>query len=715
MRIEFGRREEFVSGRTRHGARIRTKVGVKADGTITAIHTTAYVDCGAYAASGPGVTRRLGQGSLYLYRCPNARYDGHLVYTNRPVGGSYRALGAPQGHFALESTMDRIAETLGMDPLEFRLKNRVPPEGQPGTRTTPADAIVDTQPVEGGIPFSSNGLEQCLRQGASAFGWGGTKQILPDPSRKIGRGMAMLIYRGGPGNLSSAEIRLDREGRVRLMVGTMDVGEGAETVLAQLAAETLGVGYDDVDVISADTSVTPIAPITAGSTATFSTGTAVVQAAGELRDKLLELATVGLEVSADQLEARGGYIYVQDSPERRMSLAEVARHIPGDVLTAYAEITPGSTEYIVNAFGAHFVEVEVDTLTGKVYIRRYVAAHDSGRILSPTAALNQVEGGISQMLGYTLSEELITDGPTGITLNGSFLEHKCPSILDYNDIQVIFADIVDPVGPMGAKSLGEPPCVAVAPAVANAIYDAIGVRFKELPITPDAILRALDPPRRRGRLNPFEYREPSSMEDVVGLLTAYEDAQVMAGASTSWARSRKAWPPLGCYSAWRAFRVSRRSGKAPQGSPSGEWPPSPTSSSTPAIRRLYPALAEAAERLATPQVRNTGTLAGNLCQRPRCWYYRNPLTPCLKRGGDTCYVLDGYSKYMCVTGGSGVLHGAPIGRCGAPGSLRGPASTSPGPPRTAPCHWRSSSRVRMWTSPGERPGAGRGRGERRAA
>lgn len=494
VRIEFGRREEFVSGRTRHGARIRTKVGVKADGTITAVHTTAYVDCGAYAASGPGVTRRLGQGSLYLYRCPNARYDGHLVYTNRPVGGSYRALGAPQGHFALESTMDRVAETLGIDPLEFRLKNRVPPEGQPGTRTTPADAIVDTQPVEGGIPFSSNGLEQCLLEGASAFGWGAPKQDLPDATRKIGRGMAMLIYRGGPGNLSSAEVRLDRNGQISLLVGTMDVGEGAETVLAQLAAETLGVGYDDVNVVSADTSLTPTAPITAGSTATFSTGTAVVQAAGELREKLLELATVGLEVTADQLEARGGHIYVQGSPERRMSLTEVARHIPGDELTAYAEIVPGSTDYIVNAFGAHFVEVEVDTLTGKVYIRRYVAAHDSGRILSPTAALNQVEGGISQMLGYTLSEELITDGPTGITLNGSFLEHKCPSILDYNDIQVIFADIVDPVGPMGAKSLGEPPCAAVAPAVANAIYDAIGVRFKALPITPDAILHALAAP-----------------------------------------------------------------------------------------------------------------------------------------------------------------------------------------------------------------------------
>ena len=491
VRIELSRREEFVSGRTRHGAHIRTKVGVKDDGSITAIHTTAYVNCGAYAASGPGVTRRLGQGGLYLYRCPNARYDGYLVYTNRPVGGSYRALGAPQGHFALESIMDQVSETLGMDPLDFRLKNQVPPEGQPGTRITPADSIVDTQPVEGGIPFSSNGLDQCLRKGAAAFGWASPKLQHPDPSRKTGRGAAMLIYRGGPGNTSTAEIRFTGAGETILLVGTMDVGEGATTVLAQLAAEALGANYADVEVVSADTSRTLASPITAGSTATFSTGTAVVRAAEELRGRLTELAAAGLEVSTDMLEASEGYIYVRGDPERRMSFAQVAKHIDGDDLRAAAEIVPGSTEYIINSFGAHFVEVEVDVLTGKVYIRRYVAAQDSGRIINPKTALNQVEGGISQMLGFTLSEELVTDGPTGVTLNGSFLEHKCPSILDYNDIQVIFADTIDPVGPMGAKSLGEPPCVAVAPAVANAIYDAIGVRFKKLPITPDMILDAL--------------------------------------------------------------------------------------------------------------------------------------------------------------------------------------------------------------------------------
>ena len=508
VRIEYSRPDEFVAGRTRHAAGIRIRVGAKKDGTITAIHTTAILNTGAYMASGLGVARRLGQGCLYLYHCPNAKYEAQLVYTNRPVAGSYRALGAPQGHFALETIMDRVAEAVGIDPLEFRLKNRVRVEGQPGIRTTPHDQIVDTQPVEGGIPFSSNGLEQCLRLGAEAFGWsfsplaqppdasngvsdGGGERREGSVSKKRGQGLSMLIYRGGPGNPSSAQVRLDKSGKVALVAGLMDVGEGAATVLAQMAAETLGVGYEDVDILFADTAATPDAPITAGSTATFSTGTAVVQAASDLKDKLLELASVGLEAPVDALEVGEGFVWVRNSPSRRMSLADVAGRAEGEEISAFARVMPGSAEYIVNSFGAHFAEVEVDTDTGNIRVLRYVAAHDSGRIINPRAALNQVEGGVSQMLGFTLSEELVTDGPTGITLNGSFLEHKSPTIMDYPDIRVIFADVVDPVGPVGAKALGEPPSVGVAPAIANAIYDAIGIRFTRLPITPDRVLTAL--------------------------------------------------------------------------------------------------------------------------------------------------------------------------------------------------------------------------------
>ena len=500
VRLEYTREDEFIAGRVRHAAKIHIRAGFRSDGTLTAIEARAILDTGAYLASGAGVARRTGQGILYLYQCANAKYEAHLAYTNRPTAGSYRALGAPQGHFALESLMDRAAEHFGMDPLDFRLMNHVRPEGQPGQRVSPPQQVIDSQPLEGGIPFSSNGLRQCLELGAEAFGWrtysahpepveGRVEPI--DPALKRGRGMSIMIYRGGPGSPSAAEVRMDKSGAITLVTGLMDVGEGASTVLPQMAAEVLGAEYEQVEAVFADSRGTPDAPITAGSTATFSTGTAVVQAATEVRQTLLEIASVGLEAPVYDLDAAQGWVYVKSDPSRRMALAEVASRMDGDELSATASIIPGSTGHIVNSFGAHFVEVEVDTDTGRVRVLRYVAAHDSGRIINPRAALNQAEGAVSQMLGFALSEEMVTDAATGVTLNPGYLEHKSPTILDYPDIQVIFADIVDPVGPLGAKGLGEVPSVGVAPAIANAIHNATGVRLRRTPFTPDRVLAAL--------------------------------------------------------------------------------------------------------------------------------------------------------------------------------------------------------------------------------
>ena len=492
VRIEFSREDEFVAGRTRHAGRIELKVGVKRDGTVTAIQGTSTLNTGAYAASGPGVARRAGQGIIYLYHCPNVRYESYLAYTNCPSAGSYRALGAPQGHFALETLMERIAEELGMDSLEFRLKNRVPPEGQPGPRTSPPDQVVDSQPIEGGIPFSSYGLEECLTRGAAAFGWNAPLEQPADPSRKRGKGMSMMIYRGGPGSTSAATVSVAKSGEISLLSGLMDVGEGATTVLPQMAAEILGVNDTDIVTVFGDSATTPEAPITAGSTATFSTGSALVRAAAEVRSQLLDLASDGLEAPVLELDIREGQVFVKSDPERSMALTDVAARMDGDAITEEVTIqVPGSADYIVNSFGAHFAEVEVDTDTGRVRVVRYVAAQDSGRIMNPRMALNQVEGAVSQMLGFALSEELVTDGPTGVTLNASYLEHKSPTIMDYPDIQVIFADTVDPVGPMGSKGLGEVPCPGVAPAIANAVYDAVGLRLTELPITPDRVIRAM--------------------------------------------------------------------------------------------------------------------------------------------------------------------------------------------------------------------------------
>ena len=492
VRIEYSREDEFIAGRTRHAGRIQLKVGVKRDGTITAIHGISTLNTGAYAASGAGVARRAGQGIIYLYHCPNVRYESWLAYTNCPAAGSYRALGAPQGHFALETLMERVAAALGMDSLEFRLKNRVPPQGQPGPRLSPPDQVVDSQPIEGGIPFSSNGLEECLIKGAAAFGWNQPLEQPADPSKRRGQGMSMMIYRGGPGSPSAAAVSVAKSGQISLLSGLMDVGEGATTVLPQMAAEILGVPETDIVTVFGDSSGTPEAPITAGSTATFSTGSALLPAALEVRRQLLELASDGLEAPVQQLDIREGRVYVTTDPERSMALTEVAARMDGEAIVEEVTIAaPGSADYIVNSFGAHFAEVEVDTDTGRVRVIRYVAAQDSGRIMNPQMALNQVEGAVSQMLGFALSEELVTDGPTGVTLNASYLEHKSPTIMDYPDLQVIFADIVDPVGPMGAKGLGEVPCPGVAPAIANAVYDAIGLRLTELPLTPDRVLRAL--------------------------------------------------------------------------------------------------------------------------------------------------------------------------------------------------------------------------------
>ena len=461
--IEYSREDEFIAGRVRHAAKIHIRAGFKSDGSITAIEASALLDTGAYLASGAGVARRTGQGILYLYRCANVKYEAHLAYTNRPTAGSYRALGAPQGHFALESLMDRAAEHFGFDPLDFRLMNHVRPEGQPGQRVTPPDRVVDSQPLEGGIPFSSNGLRQCLELGAEAFGWRSYRPEPPsNPATKRGRGMSIMIYRGGPGSPSAAEVRVEKSGAIKLITGLMDVGEGATTVLPQIAAEVLGAEYDQVEAVFADSRGTPDAPITADSTATFSTGTAVLQAAIEVRESLLELASSGPEAPVYDLDVAHGWVFVKSDPSRRMSLAEVAARMDGDALSATASVIPGSTDHIVNSFGAHFVEVEVDTDTdtGRVRVVRYVAAHDSGRIINPRTALNQAEGAVSQMLGFALLEELYTDAVTGVTLNPGYLEHKSPTILDYPDIHVIFADIVDPVGPLGAKGLGEVPSPA---------------------------------------------------------------------------------------------------------------------------------------------------------------------------------------------------------------------------------------------------------------
>src|SRR5262245_26210319 len=490
VRMGYTREEELGYGKWRHATTTRIRMGLKRNGTITAIDATSALNTGPYAP-GYGVASRLGHGLTYLYTCPNARYVGKVAFTNSPVAGSYRGLGAPQAHFALESLADEVAEKLRIDPLEFRLRNCVGPEGQPGTRVTPLDSLIPAQPIEGGVPFSSNLLKACLQEGAKRIGW----KPRPHGPRRLkaggkfrGMGVACCIYKTGQSQ-SSAIVRMREDGSAELLMSIAEIGQGAWTILRQIVAETLGIDFEKVQATFADTATTPFAHSTSGSTTTFTSGLAALQAAADAKRGILETAARLLEVKPDELKIADGFVSVMDAPEIRIPLGHVIRRNPDQVVVGKASLRSGSKTHIINSFAAHFTEVEVDPETGSVRVMRYVAVHDSGRIIHPEAARGQIIGGVVQGLGYALMEDIHVDPESGAPLTLNLDSFKIPNLLDIPPIEAVLIEHPDPVGPYGAKALGEPPLVPVAAAIANAVYDATGVRIRDLPITAEKILR----------------------------------------------------------------------------------------------------------------------------------------------------------------------------------------------------------------------------------
>lgn len=492
VRMGYTREEELASGKWRHATTTRIRMGVKKDGSVTAIDSVSFLNTGPYAP-GFGVASRLGHGLTYLYRCRHVRYRGHVMFTNSPVAGSFRGLGAPQAHFALESLVDTVAEKLGMDPLEFRRRNHVGLEGQPGPPYEPGEDLVPAQPIDGGIPFSSNLLSECLDAGARRIGWeprpGGPRRIRVKNGLR-GVGLACCIYKTGQ-NASSAEVRVYPDGMAEVLMSIMEIGQGAWTILPQIVAETLGVGSERVKGTYADTELTPFAHSTSGSTTTFSSGLAALRAAEDARCQILETAARLLEVEAQQLELKEGRVQARDDPGLHLPLEKVLHRRDDRIIVGRSNVRAGSRTHIINSFAAHFAEVEVDPETGLTRVCRYVAVHDSGRIVNPETARSQVIGGVVQGLGYALMEETPLDPETGAPLAVNLDSFKIPNLLDVPPIEPVFVELTDPVGPYGAKALGEPPLVPVAAAIGNAIYDATGVRIRTLPITPEKILDGL--------------------------------------------------------------------------------------------------------------------------------------------------------------------------------------------------------------------------------
>jgi xanthine dehydrogenase YagR molybdenum-binding subunit len=433
VKLEFTRKEDFTAVHGRWPTKQYYKVGVKNDGTLTALQMRGFSGMGPYRKGAGDIS------GVEVYQCANVERTVSMVHTNMAVSANFRAPAYPQGVFALESIMDDVAHALKMDPLEFRLKNM-------------------TRKYRDQQEYTSSGLEDCLRKGAEKFEW--SKRWRPAGTAagvvKRGVGMGMGMFPSSLGR-SNAILRVDAKGTYHLHVGVTDCGTGAKTTMALIAAEALAVPLEKIDVVWGDTDVCPYSVGESGSRTTVFTGQAVIDAANDLKKQI----------------------------------AEKGMPKGNDMLTASADSNPQLRNAARYSFVAHFAEVEVDTETGRVHVTKFVAAHDSGRIVNPLTAESQVKGGATTGIGMALHEELLYDKRAGLPLTAGYYGARIMTHMDAPEVEVLFIQTDDAYGPFGAKTLGEPTIIPAVAAVANAFFNATGKRVKELPMTRDKVLGVL--------------------------------------------------------------------------------------------------------------------------------------------------------------------------------------------------------------------------------
>ncbi|MBI3090822.1 MAG: molybdopterin-dependent oxidoreductase [Candidatus Tectomicrobia bacterium] len=503
VKIVNSRTEEFETARTRYPYLVTMKTGVRRDGRIVARAARVICDNGAYNDKGPSTVASAGVTFAAFYNVPNVRYDGYIVYTNKQPGTGFRGFGNPQVTFAGESQLDMIAERLGLDPLELRLRN--------ANRAGEAAA-------SGARPGTCP-MAECLRQAAAKIGWQRRRELPPNR----GLGLAAMLHTGAGArmygyNSASAGLTVDEEGKVTLVSSVTDVGQGAQTVMAQIAAEVLGIGLDEVRVIGNDTDLTAYDLGAWGSRTTWVNGQAAREAALRARERLAQSVAAWLEAAPEDLEFQGGKIFVRGAPDRGLDFAQAARLTytkRGEPISETGRFVDelGPTMkgwgdvYPTFSTACQAVEVEVDPETGAVRVLQAVAVHDIGQAINPMAAEGQVEGALAQGIGYALMEELLLDG--GRAVNPTFADYKIPTFIDVPDPQVVLYSDPDPTGPFGAKGIGEPGLVPTAPAIANAIYHATGARLRSLPITSERLFTAMrEQPAAPGPRRAAETPEP---------------------------------------------------------------------------------------------------------------------------------------------------------------------------------------------------------------
>ena len=529
VRYEYTRREEFENARSRHPMRVRMKTGVLRDGTMVANEMYALSDTGAYGCHAVTVTGNTGQKCMGLYNAPNIKFHAHIVYTNTPPAGAFRGYGVPQGFFPLEVHMEKIARHLGLDPLEFRLKNAVKAGDElPTSKAWSEGREPHPEMIE------TCGLAECVSEGARAIQWRSLQSPVSDSKRletrdypHLRRGVGVACVMQGTAipylDMGGASIKINDDGSFNLLVGATDLGTGSDTVLAQLAAEILGVPVDDILVYSSDTDFTPFDKGAYASSTTYISGGAVVKAAEQVAQQIKARAA---QIFSDWAEKHGetdiprtefaqpetfplipdprilppalrpNDIVLRDqrawAPDgRSLSLAEIAlstlhHRDQFQIMAVASYVSPKSPP----PFAAQFAQVLVDIETGQVTVEKLVMAVDSGVIVNPATASGQIEGGMTQALGYAVCEEMLYDA-RGQSVIRSLGDYKIFAANEMPELQTIFVQTFEPSHPFGLKAVAEIPMDGVAPAVANAVYDACGVWLNEIPLTPERVWRAL--------------------------------------------------------------------------------------------------------------------------------------------------------------------------------------------------------------------------------
>jgi CO/xanthine dehydrogenase Mo-binding subunit len=495
VKLIFTREEEFIASPTRQPVLLKIRSGCRKDGTLTFRTVETLHDNGAYTSWGATTPFVMMQTISSLYRVPHCDYRTRAIYTNNPYAGSFRGYGNLQATFAVEAHMDKLAEAIGMDPLEFRLKNaQVPGEVTPQ-----------------GMNFKSCGFQDCLRTAAARSDYQAKQRSNREKWRdnnpiKRGVGMASMLHVGGGAKIYPSDgcgtiLKIDDFAHVTVITGASEIGQGSETVLAQLVCEELGLPLSAATVVNSDTDITPWDVGVHASRTTFVAGNSALGAARKAKTKVLTAAAAKFERPADSLDLQGGFV-VDKTGSKVVEIGKLIRSLhfsdKAELVMTSFYYEPPSTHQDRNfkgdvsaayAWATQVAEVEVDTQTGIVKLLKVTGAHDVGRVLNRLGIEGQVEGGIVMGQGYALTENLIVEN--SVVRNPNFRDYKLVTAPEIPDMDISFIETMDGEGPQGAKGVGEAPAICVAAAVANAIYNATGVRIYALPFTPENVYRAL--------------------------------------------------------------------------------------------------------------------------------------------------------------------------------------------------------------------------------